>query len=85
IDECAGVTCFNGGVCIDEVNAFTCQCAAGFSGNNCESVIDPCMQNPCENNGVCESSLTDYTCQCPQGYTGARCETGQSSHNYFII
>lgn len=30
IDECASNPCLNDGLCIDEVNQFTCECAAGF-------------------------------------------------------
>lgn len=32
IDDCASVTCLNGGTCVDQVDSFTCSCAEGFSG-----------------------------------------------------
>ena len=35
IDDCADQPCQNGGNCIDAVNDFTCNCAAGYSGKNC--------------------------------------------------
>ena len=36
IDECLGVVCQNGGICLDGVNEFTCLCASGFEGTLCE-------------------------------------------------
>ena len=37
IDECSSNPCENGGTCIDAVNMYTCSCAAGFNGTNCET------------------------------------------------
>ena len=34
--ECASLPCQNGGVCLDLINAFRCQCQPGFSGPTCE-------------------------------------------------
>ena len=36
IDECASKPCLNGGKCVDGINSFTCKCAPGFMGKNCE-------------------------------------------------
>ena len=36
IDECASSPCQNGGTCSDGVNKYTCTCADGFNGDNCE-------------------------------------------------
>ena len=35
-DDCAGVTCQNGGHCHDGVNTFTCRCAPGYGGTYCQ-------------------------------------------------
>ena len=35
IDECASSPCQNGGTCIDDVNTYTCLCASGYAGVNC--------------------------------------------------
>ena len=32
VDYCAGVTCHNGGTCVDTGYAFHCQCQGGFYG-----------------------------------------------------
>ena len=37
ISECASSPCQNGGTCRDLVNAFTCDCAAGYEGIHCQS------------------------------------------------
>ncbi|KAK7105726.1 hypothetical protein V1264_017068 [Littorina saxatilis] len=37
IDECASSPCQNGGSCVDQVNAYTCNCPAGYNGSNCET------------------------------------------------
>ena len=37
IDECASAPCQNGGTCTDVENGYTCGCAAGYIGDNCET------------------------------------------------
>ncbi|MEM6799893.1 MAG: calcium-binding EGF-like domain-containing protein [Bacteroidota bacterium] len=36
-DPCAGVSCTNGGTCVEGVG--TCECLAGFEGENCETNV----------------------------------------------
>nr|XP_058967734.1 neurogenic locus notch homolog protein 1-like [Pocillopora verrucosa] len=37
-DDCSPDSCYNGGTCVDGINAYTCVCANGFhSGNNCRN------------------------------------------------
>ena len=35
IDDCVGALC-KSGTCIDEVNGYSCQCQAGYTGEFCE-------------------------------------------------
>ena len=37
IDECGNHTCKNGGLCVDGVNKYSCNCLAGFTGDRCET------------------------------------------------
>ena len=37
IDECSSNPCANDGMCTDAVNMYTCSCAAGYNGDNCET------------------------------------------------
>ena len=37
IDECTSSPCQNGGSCIDQINAYTCDCVDGYDGMNCEN------------------------------------------------
>ena len=41
LDECWSGPCQNGGECQDEGNSYTCVCANGFSGTNCDQASDP--------------------------------------------
>ena len=36
-NNCAGVTCQNGGICFHDGLSFTCRCAVGFTGKYCQS------------------------------------------------
>jgi hypothetical protein len=61
IDECLSGPCLNAGRCIDEPNAFRCECSWPFGGRQCETngtryATDPlrsCRKGGCANNGRC--------------------------------
>ncbi|MFT3764729.1 MAG: fibrinogen-like YCDxxxxGGGW domain-containing protein [Minicystis sp.] len=73
-DYCASGPCQNGASCESGLSGYTCQCAPGFTGTNCEINIDDCAGNPCQNGGACADGVGGYTCQCAPGFTGANCE-----------
>ena len=70
--------CQNGGLCIDEVHSFRCQCTSGFNGSACENDIDECAGNPCQNGATCEDRVGSFCCQCQQNDDGPLCESGNS-------
>ena len=37
MDDCLSKPCGNGGTCNDGVNTYTCDCATGFTGPNCNT------------------------------------------------
>jgi len=51
-----------------------CQCASGYTGSRCQTIVDACSSSPCVNNGTCLNAVASYTCVCPAGYTGPYCE-----------
>lgn len=74
-NHCATNPCGNGGTCENNPTSYTCACAPGFTGTNCEVNIDDCAGAPCQNGGTCTDGANHYTCACSAGYAGANCET----------
>jgi len=54
------------------VPRYTCKCAAGYRGVNCEIESNECNSNPCQHGGRCVDQLNNYTCICPPGYSGQK-------------
>uniref|UniRef100_A0A8K9UI75 Sushi, von Willebrand factor type A, EGF and pentraxin domain-containing protein 1 n=1 Tax=Oncorhynchus mykiss TaxID=8022 RepID=A0A8K9UI75_ONCMY len=81
VNECSSSPCLNEGVCVDEVNQYTCSCADGFTGSRCELEIDECQSSPCLNGGVCDDLEGGYSCTCLPGYSGDRCEVNVDECN----
>ncbi|TNF28655.1 MAG: hypothetical protein EP329_17495 [Deltaproteobacteria bacterium] len=74
IDDCDPNPCANGGTCTDEINAFACACAEGWTGVTCEERVDLCDPNPCLNGGSCTPTEEGgVACVCAAGYFGQDC------------
>ena len=55
---------------------FNCSCSPAYSGDQCETLVDPCALEPCQNNGTCTNiGSGNYTCECRNQFTGTDCET----------
>ena len=50
-------------------------CPEGYTGPNCDILIDSCKVIVCQNGGTCANGK----CNCPDGYEGSRCEILSSS------
>ncbi|KAI5614129.1 crumbs family member 2b isoform X1, partial [Silurus asotus] len=70
---CLGYPCLNNGSCKDLFNHYSCDCAPGWQGENCQDDVDECISGPCIN-GACRNLPGEYQCQCAQGYRGKHCD-----------
>ena len=45
IDDCASAPCQHGGTCTDEINGYSCECSAGYTGNDCQTgkILNICI------------------------------------------
>ncbi|KAK7080255.1 DNA repair protein Rad9,Rhp9, partial [Halocaridina rubra] len=74
-DNCASQPCWNGGICNDGVNTYTCDCErTGYIGDICQTNIDECLSQPCMNGATCFDLYGGYECACPPGYAGELCD-----------
>ena len=76
VDDCSPSPCLHG-VCYDKVNAYFCDCHAGYKGDNCTIDINDCSANPCIH-GTCRDRVNDFQCSCDPGYTGKTCAIGMT-------
>ena len=61
-------------MCVDGIDAFTCNCDAGYDGTLCDNDIDECAPKPCVH-GQCVDAINAFTCDCSAtGYFGELCE-----------
>jgi len=94
-DDCSSGPCEHGGTCAEgpdgceelnvdqvwvEVACYECECAYGFSGDNCEKDEDECMDSEdgaymalkesCHDQAFCVNVPGSYECTCNAGWTG---------------
>ncbi|KAF5299346.1 hypothetical protein FQA39_LY02519 [Lamprigera yunnana] len=86
IDDCLLATgrnpCLNGGICIDGINRYDCNCTGtGYSGLLCELDIDECKEGDVCGIGKCHNLPGAYTCDCPPGSCGFGCEVYDPCQN----
>ncbi len=78
-DECLPNPCMNGGVCTDEISAYTCTCQPGWTGADCHISL-ACYSTPCKNGATCneitdyDAGTSTYTCSCPSDWIGRNCD-----------
>ncbi|XP_038063463.1 protein crumbs-like isoform X2 [Patiria miniata] len=75
INECAVHQCLNGGLCIDGIADYTCNCTGtGYTGDRCSEPVDECLTEPCLNSVDCVDTSGDFVCICLDGWTGKICD-----------
>ncbi|KAK3801367.1 hypothetical protein RRG08_059069 [Elysia crispata] len=81
---CERRPCRNGAVCYDiSTTEYSCSCAEGFAGRNCETKVTICdTANPCRNGAQCVA-MDDggYKCNCPLNFQGPQCEIQFELHS----
>lgn len=73
-DHCSSNPCKNGATCVNQPTTFACTCGRGWSGNTCESQIDPCSSaalNNCDMHATCIFAMNTFSCACNTGYRGS--------------
>eukprot|EP00794_Sanderia_malayensis_P003874 gene3874-4417_t len=67
IDECASNPCLNNGTCINGVNNYTCVCASGYAGIQCQSLYTGGAEQWLSGNGTggTESNIGTYATKEP--------------------
>ncbi|XP_037806367.1 protein crumbs isoform X1 [Lucilia sericata] len=83
LTACSSDKCLNGGTCQGYATNYTCICASGYKGFNCELPSNDVLPSSiplsgckCLNGGTC--TLNGTHCYCPTGYSGERCEKLES-------
>jgi hypothetical protein len=69
------------GTCSNISNSdYLCVCEEGWTGIQCESMVNYCQNVTCKNNGVCRPLFRAYKCEClGTSYSGGHCEITASS------
>ncbi|XP_071959490.1 uncharacterized protein [Antedon mediterranea] len=81
-DLCEPTPCMNGATCTNDGFDYTCACASGWTGTNCDADINECDNaQACDSQFTCENVDGSFLCNCPTGQalnSVNQCETGMS-------
>ncbi|XP_062398032.1 neurogenic locus notch homolog protein 1-like [Sardina pilchardus] len=65
--------CKNGGQCVRTESGSHCECANGWTGEDCSENIDDCATAACAVGSSCHDRVASFYCECPPGLTGLLC------------
>ncbi|KRZ59363.1 Neurogenic locus Notch protein [Trichinella nativa] len=75
INPCVKQSCGNNFICqVTGQNSRNCVCEPGYTGKECNEIIDICADVDCKNGGSCYADKLNFTCVCRKGYRGKFCE-----------
>ncbi|KRX14085.1 Neurogenic locus notch -like protein [Trichinella nelsoni] len=75
INPCVKQPCGNNFICqVTGPNSRNCVCEPGYTGKECNEIIDICADVDCKNGGSCYADKLNFTCVCRKGYRGKFCE-----------
>jgi hypothetical protein len=89
-DECGSNPCKNAATCTESSgslnfdnaafvvyvpnDAYHCECADGWEGENCEVNSNECLSDPCQNGSECVDLIFNFTCTCVAGFDSYLCD-----------
>ena len=65
--------------CTNALDAYVCECVAGYTDDSCESDVLECSSRPCQNGALCLDLIDLYSCRCQNGFEGNECEVDMTS------
>ncbi|VDI67121.1 agrin [Mytilus galloprovincialis] len=74
-NSCNSLPCKYGGTCLaKDSDVYSCVCKHGFTGRDCEIVLDPCVMANCHESSTCQIYGNSYKCICSSNREGEFCE-----------
>ncbi|XP_078669128.1 slit homolog 2 protein-like isoform X5 [Branchiostoma floridae x Branchiostoma belcheri] len=74
-EPCLSGPCQHNGTCVEDPGlSYSCTCQEGFTGRNCETILNECFTFPCKNGGTCHKMEEGFRCDCVEGFEGDVCE-----------
>ncbi|CAC5391138.1 unnamed protein product [Mytilus coruscus] len=74
-NSCNSLPCKYGGTCLaKDSDVYSCVCKHGFTGRDCEIVLDPCVMANCHESSTCQIYGSSYKCICSPNREGEFCE-----------